>query len=418
MTAFWVAVGAIVAALATACVGDLVSEEVRGRLDRLPYQLIRLAARHIPQDLRSDRTDEWEAELHEILRGVGAFPITRLVKGTRFAFGLLRTASVIGDDLVDPGPLTISANPAGVNLGSFGVLPGLQWVDTPDYGEDPADRRTDRVYDLDPAPLASVLGAAIDNRADDLNAGLQTIAADGRDGPIRLTHLLAACDRAARNSSGGLPDGRHPIAVGSRRVSANGLPQLVTALRRDGLAGAAELARSYSPSRRYAILSELVHYALAAVAHLRVDCTYGVDPTPLVTFVRAAVGDEDVGAAMHGIADDEQDGPLHLVHLIAACDRAVRETGGGLPGGPRPVEFNATTLLLATVSPDGLPGLVHTLHASGFASAVALARHYTPQERLLALDALLLYFTAPITNLRIDLADHLVRVPERERIAQ
>jgi hypothetical protein len=69
------------------------------------------------------------------------------------------------------------------------------------------------------------------------------------------------------------------------------------------------------------------------------------------------------------------------------------------------------------VSPDGLPGLVHTLHNDGFPSAIGLARQYSPRERLLALDALLLYFTAPITNLRIDLADSPVRVPKPEHLA-
>jgi hypothetical protein len=65
------------------------------------------------------------------------------------------------------------------------------------------------------------------------------MAADDRDGPIRLTHLLAACDLAARNSSGGLPDSRHPTGQESSRATSDGLPQLVTALRRDGLATSA-----------------------------------------------------------------------------------------------------------------------------------------------------------------------------------
>jgi hypothetical protein len=67
--------------LVLACVGNLVSEEVRGRLDRLPHALIALAARRAPADVRAELAEEWTAELHEILHGKQALPITRLVVG-------------------------------------------------------------------------------------------------------------------------------------------------------------------------------------------------------------------------------------------------------------------------------------------------------------------------------------------------
>lgn len=73
-------------------IGDLVSEEVRSRLDGIPHLLLRLACSRLPRRMRRDRFDEWTAELHEILRGDEARPVTRLVRGVKYSFGLLRTA--------------------------------------------------------------------------------------------------------------------------------------------------------------------------------------------------------------------------------------------------------------------------------------------------------------------------------------
>jgi hypothetical protein len=80
------------AALATVgtVLGDLVSAEVRHRLDRIPMQIVALAARRLPPLVREDRAQEWAAELAAILeqRGASKLPITRLVIGLRFAFGI------------------------------------------------------------------------------------------------------------------------------------------------------------------------------------------------------------------------------------------------------------------------------------------------------------------------------------------
>jgi hypothetical protein len=58
-----------------------------------------LAARRLPSDVREDLAEEWTAELHEILRGAEALPVTRLYRGTRYGLGLLRAAPSIGRDL-------------------------------------------------------------------------------------------------------------------------------------------------------------------------------------------------------------------------------------------------------------------------------------------------------------------------------
>lgn len=94
----WAIVG-FLAALAVTALSDLISEEARGRLDQVPFALLHLAFRRLPPETRSDVGEEWRAELHYILRGAEAFPITRLVRGTRYALGLIPVASRVGQDL-------------------------------------------------------------------------------------------------------------------------------------------------------------------------------------------------------------------------------------------------------------------------------------------------------------------------------
>ncbi|TQS44322.1 hypothetical protein [Cryptosporangium phraense] len=79
----------------TTALGDLLSEEIRGRLDRLPFAVLRLAARRVPQPTRAERVREWEGELYEVLRGAEALPVTRLWKGVRYSFGLVYAAPAI-----------------------------------------------------------------------------------------------------------------------------------------------------------------------------------------------------------------------------------------------------------------------------------------------------------------------------------
>jgi lipopolysaccharide/colanic/teichoic acid biosynthesis glycosyltransferase len=95
----WAVLMGTTGALVTAVVGDLVSEEVRTRLERLPAALVRLAGLWLPANVRDEWTDEWLAELAHILRGTESLPISRLVRGTRFAMGLLRGAPAIGREL-------------------------------------------------------------------------------------------------------------------------------------------------------------------------------------------------------------------------------------------------------------------------------------------------------------------------------
>jgi lipopolysaccharide/colanic/teichoic acid biosynthesis glycosyltransferase len=82
--------------------------------------MIRFAGGWLPADVRDEWTDEWLAELAYILRGTESLPISRLVCGTRFALGHLRSAPAIGRDLGRSG-LTIK-RVMDVTLAGLGLL--------------------------------------------------------------------------------------------------------------------------------------------------------------------------------------------------------------------------------------------------------------------------------------------------------
>jgi hypothetical protein len=104
MTVLWTAVLSSVGVLIFGVAGNALSDEARGRLDRLPHTLLRLAGRRLPHDVRDDLTDEWEAELGAILAQAAGLPITRLVVGTRYSLGLLRVAPRVAGELTGAAP--------------------------------------------------------------------------------------------------------------------------------------------------------------------------------------------------------------------------------------------------------------------------------------------------------------------------
>lgn len=82
---------------------DLVNKQVQGWLAELPLQVLRLARKRLPAELRDELYDQLglEAELETILHHTYATkPITALVKGFTFAFGhvvgLRRCARILG----------------------------------------------------------------------------------------------------------------------------------------------------------------------------------------------------------------------------------------------------------------------------------------------------------------------------------
>lgn len=168
-----------------------------------------------------------------------------------------------------------SANPTP---GLPGMFSDFQWVDSPDFGEPPERRRTDFVYDVDPAPLARVIGTVLGLTEDDLGGRMRELANDDRDGPIHLVHLLGACEHAAQMTGGGMPGpGFPPGDAGSQlktsAVSGAGLPSLVQALRDGGFPAATRLARSMDPELRHLVLDSLLHYWMAPITALCMDLT-------------------------------------------------------------------------------------------------------------------------------------------------
>jgi hypothetical protein len=85
-----------------------------------------------------------------------------------------------------------------------GLLGRLQWVDSPDYGGRPEDRRGLVVHDVDPAPLARLVAGTLGVIDADPADVARAIAEDERDGPIHIAHLIAACEYGAIRTGGSM----------------------------------------------------------------------------------------------------------------------------------------------------------------------------------------------------------------------
>ncbi|WP_216897347.1 hypothetical protein [Nocardia alni] len=83
-------IGAFIALALTKVVSSLVGKEVEGWLDQVPFAVLRLARRQLPEDMRVPIHDEeWVPELYHIQECEQARPITRLCKGLRYSTSLL-----------------------------------------------------------------------------------------------------------------------------------------------------------------------------------------------------------------------------------------------------------------------------------------------------------------------------------------
>jgi Restriction endonuclease len=99
LSAIWVFLS-LVSAVVVAALGELVSDEIRARLDLIPLALLAAVGRRLPASERAGLYEQaWLPELHHILRGDQATPITRLIHGTRFAIGLWLVAPRICREL-------------------------------------------------------------------------------------------------------------------------------------------------------------------------------------------------------------------------------------------------------------------------------------------------------------------------------
>lgn len=142
-----------------------------------------------------------------------------------------------------------------------GMLGEFMWVDSPDFGGDVADRRIPRVYDVDPTPLAQLIGVALKLVPRDWGTTARELAADERDGPIHLVHLLAACEYAARCTGGSLT--RTGGIVGS----------LAIALRENGIKKAVRAAQAMDAETRAGVLDVLTDHCCRVITGLCIDIT-------------------------------------------------------------------------------------------------------------------------------------------------
>lgn len=132
---------------------------------------------------------------------------------------------------------------------------------------------------------------------------------------------------------------------------------------------------------------------------------HAVDPAPLARMIGVALHliDGDLGDAMTAVAADDRDGPIHLVHLAAACESASREAGGAWP--------RQEDLPTAAVSGSALPGLMTALRQGGLAAATAVARAMDHDLRLRVLDSLLYYWQVPVLALTMAVNDGSLGLP-------
>lgn len=93
--ALWLAaaIGATALLVAGKVLLDMATKEVTGQVERLPMLILKLALLRLPTEQRSRYQEDWQAELVFILKELDSRPVSRLVKGLRFAMSLLIQAA-------------------------------------------------------------------------------------------------------------------------------------------------------------------------------------------------------------------------------------------------------------------------------------------------------------------------------------
>jgi DNA-binding transcriptional MerR regulator len=79
--------------------GEMLKEEIQTRLCLIPNVVIRVAVLRLPERCRSELADEWRSELAFIVNDTEGLPVTRLLRGVRFAGSLLWVAHGMAGEL-------------------------------------------------------------------------------------------------------------------------------------------------------------------------------------------------------------------------------------------------------------------------------------------------------------------------------
>ena len=98
MNAFLIFLGTL-AMLVASAVGGMVRDEIRTRLTRIPYGVLRLAALLVPADQRDDLRAEWRAEVTAIFEKTKDVPFTGLVRAAWYVLGLLASGRAVAREL-------------------------------------------------------------------------------------------------------------------------------------------------------------------------------------------------------------------------------------------------------------------------------------------------------------------------------
>ena len=85
---------------------EMLKEEMQTRLCRIPNAVICVAVLRLPEQSRNELAEEWRSELAFIVNDTEGLPVTRLLRGMRFAGSLLWTARELADELAS-GPESV-----------------------------------------------------------------------------------------------------------------------------------------------------------------------------------------------------------------------------------------------------------------------------------------------------------------------
>lgn len=100
---------------------EMFQEEAKTRLEHLPNTLIRLAAMRLPMEIRDDNAAEWRGELATVLIETDGLPLTRLLRGTRYAAGLIWAAGSVAHELAEEERVTSARTPASALLPDLSI---------------------------------------------------------------------------------------------------------------------------------------------------------------------------------------------------------------------------------------------------------------------------------------------------------
>jgi hypothetical protein len=211
--------------------GAILDEELRSRLFRLPYLLLRLARRRLPADLRDLHDEDWLPDLEYIVRATDGLPVTRLVRGTGHAFGILVSVRQIVRANDPYGVYDITRDLTKASDHAWALAHGIRFFRSGRKALDPASARA-FAAELD---VTVGLAATLKGVTDVATCG----AAAGELASAITAHLARA---RTSDLSGHFWIAGRPPAGGSSRIGSDLelLDHLARALRRaDALAGEA-----------------------------------------------------------------------------------------------------------------------------------------------------------------------------------